>query len=197
MPSRARSWSSASRMSGLKSVSPELLTITSTHAASRCRTSGASPRPGLAHVAVDHFDLLAQKFGEPLAVRLRQRFEYRRFFDHALKSLAAEVDVAVMPHQQINAADLRQIRQQVCQPHFADEARRADQQNVFSAQRIAHGQAVFAVAPKSKCTTGLVTFGLGRSAGLNRFFQNCRVLLESKNAKLAFRGPAGRPAVHQ
>ena len=94
---------------------------------------------GLAHVAVDHFNSLAEKRRETIAMPLRQLLEHRRFFQRSLVTFHRSRR-PVVPYQQINAANLRQIGKQVGQPHFSDEPRRANQQNMFSGQRMADGQ---------------------------------------------------------
>ena len=52
---------SASRKSGLKSVSPELLMTRSSRLCKRWQTSGARPSPGWRNVALDHLHPLTQK----------------------------------------------------------------------------------------------------------------------------------------
>ena len=154
---------SASRRSGLKSVSPELLTITSSERAKRCRTSGAGPGPAWLTSPSTTSIVSRRNSANPVAVLLRQRFEYRRFLDHALEALQRSRR-AVVPHQQIDAADFRQIREQIRQPHFADESRRADQQNVFSAQRIRGRKAVASPLRRIEMHYRHVTFGAGAFA---------------------------------
>ncbi len=91
----------------------------------------------LAHVTIDDFDALTQELTKSVAMLLRERIKNRRFFNRPLKPLQGSVGT-VVADQQIHAANFRQVPQQICEPHFADETRAADQQNLFSAQRVAH-----------------------------------------------------------
>ena len=62
-----------------------------------------------------------------------------RFFHHAAETSEGSVGL-IAPDEQINSADFRKVGEEICEPYFADEARGADQKNVFAAQRIAHGE---------------------------------------------------------
>ena len=123
-------------MSGLKSVRSRTVDDHIQRTASRCLSSGLKSQIRLADIAVYHFDALAQKFRETVAVALGQSLKDRRFFQNSLKTLHRG-RCFVVPDQQIDPPNLRQISQQAGQPHFADEARRSDQQDVFASQRLA------------------------------------------------------------
>ena len=95
------------------------------------------PKAGLACVSAQHFDALTKELGEPVAVACRQLLEYGRLGNDPLESLKRRGG-AVSANQQVNTANLRQLREQVRQPYLSDESSAADQQDVFSAQRAAH-----------------------------------------------------------
>ena len=147
------------------------------------------PEPRLACVSAQHLDVLAQEIREPVAMPLGQPVEHRRFLDHALESLE-RARRTVPAHHQMNAPDLRQIRQQTREPHFADEPRAADQQNVLAAQRFAHRKRralVFRVEADNR-QAHFRRNSLGRP---NRFVQHAGVFREAEIAHqlIARQGP--------
>ena len=83
--------------------------MTSSERESRLLVLRAEAQARLADVAVYHFYALAQKFREFVAVAFGELFEDGRFFDHALKALQGGVG-AIVPHEQIDAADFRADR---------------------------------------------------------------------------------------
>src|ERR1700689_3769645 len=98
-----------------------------------------------ADVAVNHFEALAEKFGEFVAVTIGQFFEYWRFFDYALQALQGSVG-AIVADEQVDAADFGEIAEEICQPDFSDEAGGAYEQDIPSAERGASGKGLVAVA---------------------------------------------------
>ena len=67
----------------------------------------------------------------------RELLKDGRFFHHAAETSEGGVGL-IASDEQINSADLRKVGEEIREPHFADEARGADQKNIFAAQRIAH-----------------------------------------------------------
>ena len=104
--------------------------MTSTSAREPLLVLRAEAQARLADIAVHHFDVILQKFGEFVAVAFGELFEHRRFFDYALKALQGGVG-AVVANEQIDAADFGQVREQIREPNFADEAGGADRAEYF------------------------------------------------------------------
>ena len=72
-----------------------------------------------------------------------QLFENRGFFDHALQAFERGVG-AIVADQQVDAANFWEIGEQIREPNFSDEARGADEQDIFSAERGTDGKSLVA-----------------------------------------------------
>ena len=160
------------------------MTITSSDRARRFLVSAASPRPGWLTSPSTTSTRSRRIFREALAVAFRETLEYGRFFDHALQPLQGS-SRAIVPHQQEDAADVRKISQQIRQPHFADEARGANQQNILAAQSFAHRKRRASIA-RFEVHYRNAGVRLGPPGGLNRIIEHFRVFLEAKHLDQLF-----------
>ena len=85
----------------------------------------AQPKARLACVSAEHFHALAKEIGERVAVAVRQLFEYGRLGNDAFESLERRCG-AVSANQQVDAPDLRQLRELIRKPHLSDKSGGAD-----------------------------------------------------------------------
>src|ERR1700722_4340281 len=139
---------------------------------------------GTAHIAFDDFDSSPQESGEPFAMLGRELLEHGRFFHHAAETSEGGVGL-ITPDEQINSGYFREIGEEICEPHFADEAGGAYQKNIFAAERIAHGEG----KPVVGSAVGLREVNDGNRnlrrwpvGGLNRTVYDFRILRVAETA---------------
>src|ERR1700683_1253717 len=132
-----------------------------------------------AAVAGSHFHALAEKLCEFVPVTFGQFFEYWGFLDYALQALQGSVG-AIVADEQVDAADFRQIGEEICQPNFSDEACGAYEQDIFFAQRGASREGLGGVA-RFVGDDRDVHFGRAAFGWFNGFVQDLRVFFEAEN----------------
>ena len=96
---------------------------------------------GLADVAFDDFYFFFEKSAEAPAVLFVKTVERGGFFDNFFEA-ALGGRGAVAADQQRDLADVGNVFEEIDEPDFADETGYADEENVFTGQGFADGEAV-------------------------------------------------------
>ena len=86
-----------------------------------------------------------------------------------------------MADQQVDAANFWEIGEQIREPNFSDEARGADEQYIFSAERGTDGKSLVPIA-RFVVDYGDVDFGRGAFGWFDGFVEDLGIFFEAQNA---------------